>query len=536
MVKRAMSYNNFFKKFIVLFSIALLVSLFNTRTGMAQGPVKEPPLPEFAPGEIIVKFRPDASPLVRQNSLRATGLSLLEASPQGDVLRLQVKPGQEATAMADLLARGQVEYASPNYYVYATGDPNDPYYSAQWGLKQAQDHDIDAPEAWNIHTGTSNVIIAVIDTGVDLDHPDLVAKITSGGQAGYNYISPGALPDDDNGHGTHVAGIAAASGNNGVGIAGVSWGARVMPLKVLSASGSGTIYNLALAIRYAADHGAKVINMSLGGGCGTGWPDVESAVNYAVSKGVVLVAASGNNYAGVVSCPGAINGVMAVGATDSSDVRASYSNYGTALDVMAPGSSIYSTWPGGGYAYDSGTSMATPHVAGLAALLWSFAPGLNNYQIQSLIQNNADDLGIIGWDQEYGYGRINAYRTLLAASLQVTPAPLFLFVDANTASTSRNLLISTTSAETIAWNATIPPEAAGWLSITSAASGSITASTANQLTLTAARPGSYGTYTTHVSVTGTTALGIPFGPIVTRVTLYYVPQIYTYHFPLIFKN
>lgn len=531
-----MSYKNFFQKFIFLFSIVLLVSLFNTMTGMAQGPVKEPPPPQFVPGEIIVKFRHEAGPLVRQNSLRAMGLNTLETSPQGEVLRLQVEPGQEAEVMADLLARGQVEYASPNYYVYAMGDPNDPYYGLQWGLKEAQDHDIDAPEAWNIHTGTNSAIVAVIDTGVDLDHPDLVAKITSGGQTGYNYILPGTLPDDDNGHGTHVAGIAAASGNDNQGVAGVSWGARIMPLKVLNASGTGSIYNLALAIRYAADHGSKVINMSLGGSCGTGWPDVESAVNYAVSKGVVLVAASGNNSASVVSCPGAINGVMAVGATDSDDVRAYYSNYGTALDVMAPGSSIYSTWPGGSYNYLSGTSMATPHVAGLVALLWSFAPSLNNYQVQSLIQNNADDLGTAGWDQEYGYGRINAYRTLLSASLQVAPAPLVLFVDDHTTVASQNLLVSTPSVDTITWNATVPPTAASWLSITSAASGSITAAAADQVALTATRPSSYGTYTTTVSVTGTTSGGTPIGPILTQITLYYVPQIHTYYMPLMFKN
>lgn len=525
-------------KIAIIAALIFMTTHLTATSGVAQEPpVETPPpvTPEFAPGEIVVKFRPNVGPLARQNSLLATGSRMLEASPQGDVLRLQVKPGQEANVIADLLAQGEVEYASPNYYVYATGDPNDPYYSWQWGLQQVLDYDIDASEAWDIHTGANSVIIAVIDTGVDLDHPDLAAKITSGAQAGYNYISPGALPDDDNGHGTHVAGIAAAAGNNNVGIAGVSWGAKIMPLKILSANGSGSIYNLALAIRYAADHGAKVVNMSLGGSCGTGWPDVESAVNYAVSKGVVLIAASGNNYAGVVSCPGAINGVMAVGATDSSDSRAAYSNYGTALDVMAPGSSIYSTWPGGDYNYLSGTSMATPHVAGLAALVRSYAPGLSNDQIQNLIQNNTDDLGATGWDQFYGYGRINAYRTLSAAALQVTPKPLILFVDDDTSSASTNLSISTFSADTITWNVTIPAEAT-WLSMSPPSSGSITAVATGQITLTANRPASYGPYTTYVTVTGSTSAGATLSPLQAEVRLYYASQTNTTYFPMVFKN
>ncbi|HXV97403.1 MAG TPA: S8 family serine peptidase, partial [Anaerolineae bacterium] len=267
---------------ILTLGIALIVAFLAATPGLAQSPPSEPPPPAFVPGEIIVKFQPNVGRLGAQNSLRAEGLRLLALSPNEELLRVQVAPGREAEVIAKLQARGDVAYATYNYQIQALGDPNDTYYSSQWALKQAQDHDIDAPEAWDIHTGNSSVIIAMIDTGVDLDHPDLAAKITSGSEAGYNYIFPGLPPNDDNGHGTHVAGIAAALSNNDQGIAGVSWGARIMPIKVLSASGAGSIADLSAAIRYAADHGARVINMSLGGGCGFGWPNVEEAVNYAL--------------------------------------------------------------------------------------------------------------------------------------------------------------------------------------------------------------------------------------------------------------
>jgi subtilisin family serine protease len=391
------------------------------------------------------------------------------------------------------------------------------------------------------------VIVAIIDTGVDLDHPDLVAKITSGSEVGYNYVSPGSPPNDDSSlnHGTHVAGIAAASSNNGKGIAGVSWGARIMPLKVLDSSGNGSTYNLSLAIRYAADHGARVINMSLGGGCGLGWPDVEDAVNYALGKGAVLVAASGNNYSTPVLCPAAINGVIAVGATDSSDNRPSFSTYGSALAVAAPGSSIYSTIidsnPAGlgTYGYLSGTSMATPHVAGLAALLWSFAPSLSNSQVRNTIQTTTDDLGTAGWDQYYGYGRINARRALEAVALQTSPAQPFLFVADNLSSASSNVQVTTLSPETITWSASISPTVS-WLSLTPPASGQVLATSSDQfiiLNATIPSPGNYGLYTANLVMTGTlSSTGAQIGPIVIQVDLQYIPEAHIYYLPLISKN
>lgn len=525
-----------------------IIIFLNVAAGLAQGPVVQgpppPATPAFAPGEIVVKFQPNVGRLGAQSSLRAEGLRLLETAPGDGLLRVQVTPGREAQAIADLLARGDVEYATFNYHIEALGDPNDLYYNSQWALNNTgqtggtPDADINAPEAWNLHTGSSSVVIAVIDTGVDLDHPDLAAKITSGSQAGYNYITPGSPPDDDNNHGSHVAGIAAASTNNGIGIAGVSWGAEIMPLKILDSAGSGGTYNLSLAIKYAADHGAKVINMSLGGGCGSGWPDVEEAVNYAVSKGVVLVAASGNVGSSTVYCPAAINGVIAVGATDSGDVRAYYSNYGLALDVVAPGSSIYSTIPGG-YGYKSGTSMASPHVAGLAALLRSFAPSLTPDQVQSIIQNTTDDLGVAGWDQYYGYGRINAWHALETIILQPSPAQPVLLLGDNQPSTSGVVRIITTNSEDINWTAAISPTV-DWLQLSPPAMGTVSAASTDQYvvlnaTLTTSLP-TYGVYTATLVLTGTTASGVAVGPITTEVRVQYVEKVYGYYMPFIFED
>jgi subtilisin family serine protease len=471
-----------------------------------------------------------------QNSLRAEGLHPLEVSAD-DVLRVQVTPGREANVIAKLLARGDVAYATYNYRIQALGDPNDPDYPFQWGLNQVSDHDIDAPEAWNIYTGGSNVIIAVIDTGVDLDHPDLAAKITSGGQAGYNYINPGSPPDDDHGHGTHVAGIAAASTNNNEGMAGVSWGARIMPLKILNASGGGNTFNLSQAIKYAADHGARVVNMSLGDDCGSGWPEVEEAVNYALGKGVVLVAASGNGASTPVLCPAAINGVMAVGATDYDDQRASFSNYGAALDVVAPGSSIYSTYLNAGYGYLSGTSMSTPHVSGLAALILSLAPSLSNSQARNIIETTTEDLGATGWDQFYGYGRINAWRAVKMLALQTYPSQPLIFIDDTSSPVFGSVQVTTGNPENIDWNAAISPPVS-WLDVTPPASGSISAaSTGQAITLKATRPPTYGLYTANLVLTGTViSTGAQIGPLVTQVRVQYVPKIYTYRLPLIFKN
>lgn len=286
--------------------------------------------------------------------------------------------------------------------------PNDTYYSSQWALSK-----INAAIAWDLSTGSSSIIIANIDTGVDGTHPDLSGKV----MAGYNYVAGAAIPantdSDDHGHGTSTAGVSAAISNNSAGIAGVDWNAKIMPVKALDSSGTGYSSDIAYAIRYAADNGAKIINLSLGSHYASSI--IESAINYAYNLGCVIVAASGND--GIaVSYPAAFNHVVAVGATDSSDNWVSWSDYGPELDLVAPGVSVYATADGGSYRSVSGTSISAPMVSGLASLIFAYNSNLSADEVISTMENNADKVSGMGSSNHtnyYGYGRINAGNSLL---------------------------------------------------------------------------------------------------------------------------
>jgi type VII secretion-associated serine protease mycosin len=299
--------------------------------------------------------------------------------------------------------------------------PNDTHYSAyQWNLPQ-----IEAPYAWTLSTGSGDVIVAVLDTGVDLDHPDLQGKTVSG----FDFVNNDSDASDDEGHGTHVAGIVAARTNNSQGVAGVSWESKIMPVKVLDWSGGGTHSEIAEGIRWAADHGAHVINLSLGGESGS--TTLQNAINYAYNQGVLVVASAGNSYqeGNPVIYPAAYPHVVAVAATGDQDEHASYSETGSYVDVAAPGGNPTSGWDsnpnhwimstylgGSGYAQVVGTSQAAPHVAGLAALVWSVSSSLSNDQVEQIIEETAVDLGDSGRDDVFGYGRIDAYSALVRAS------------------------------------------------------------------------------------------------------------------------
>ena len=286
----------------------------------------------------------------------------------------------------------------------------DPYRSQQWDMAK-----IRVGDAWQKSTG-AGVTVAVIDTGVDASHPDLAGQILPG----YDEITKTAgTSTDPNGHGSHVAGTIAAVTGNGVGVSSVAPNAKILPIRVLGADGSGYMSDAANGIIYAADHGANVINMSLGSSSQVA--AVTNAIAYARSKGVVVVAAAGNerSQGSPTSYPGADPGVIAVAATDSTDTVASYSNKGSYVDVAAPGSNILST-TGGGYQAWNGTSMASPHVAAIAALLKSYNSALNPDQIEKAIETSAVDLGPAGKDTDYGYGRVDAAAALAAAGSPTT--------------------------------------------------------------------------------------------------------------------
>ena len=316
-------------------------------------------------------------------------------------------------SVSEAIARAEdcpnILLVEPNYHLYATDTfPNDPNLNNQYGLTA-----IRAPQGWDTTTGSAAVIIAVVDTGVALSHPDLAGKIV----AGYDFVNNDEIAQDDNGHGTHVAGIAAASSNNGTGIAGASWGARIMPIKVLNANAGGSFSNVAAGIIWATDHGAHIINLSLGGTSHS--TTFQNAIDYAYSNGVTLVAASGNAGSSFVLYPARYPNVIAVGATDSSNNLAFFSNYGAEIDVVAPGVNIYSTWLGNLYQNDSGTSMSTPYVAGLAAILRGIPESGSPANLAWAIKSTALDLGVPGRDNFYGDGIIQMDAAI--AFLWVTP-------------------------------------------------------------------------------------------------------------------
>jgi thermitase len=302
------------------------------------------------------------------------------------------------------------EYTEP-HYLYMTNEtdsiiPNDALYSEyQWNLPS-----IEAEKGWKVSKGSDQVVIAVLDTGVQSNHPDLKGKLTTG----TNIVNEGTDPDDDVGHGTHVSGIIGASVNNGEGVAGVSWYNKIMPVKVLDSSGAGSTYSVAQGIIWAVDHGAKVINMSLGNYAQADF--LHDAIKYAYEHDVVMIAASGNDNTDRPGYPAAYPEVFAVAATNSSKEKASFSNYGDYIDVAAPGDSIASTYPGSQYAALSGTSMASPHVAALAGLIRSVNPELSNVEVMEIMRKSAIDLGDKGKDNYFGYGEIDVDKALHAAS------------------------------------------------------------------------------------------------------------------------
>ncbi|WCK53382.1 S8 family peptidase [Aneurinibacillus sp. Ricciae_BoGa-3] len=310
--------------------------------------------------------------------------------------------------------RTDVAYAEPNYLLLHRTVPNDEYYSRyQWDMPM-----VDMEHAWDITQGKANVVVATVDTGIDYQHPEFAGKIAGG----YNVLDESSPPQDDNGHGTHVAGIIGALANNNQGIAGISWNSKIMPVKGIGADGSGSSLDIAKGIVWAADHGASVINMSIGNYHPSS--ALHEAIRYAYGKDVVLVAASGNDNTSQPSYPAAYPEVLSVGAADSAGKRATFSNYGAYLDIVAPGVEIPSTYVGSQYAALSGTSMACPHVAGAAALIRSVNPTLTNSEVMNILRTSADDYGSPGWDHYFGYGLMNVSRALqMAEPRQKSAAP-----------------------------------------------------------------------------------------------------------------
>jgi len=408
---------------------------------------------DYAPGQIVVKFKGDVEPF----------------------RVIKVPEGKVAEKIKEYQAKTNVIYAEPDYLIYHLGS-NDEYYGNQWALnntgqeiynkqvldcmeegniwdyccvqdgaicfKGSSDADVDWEEAWNgfststwaTQVATTTAVVAIVDSGIDLScsesgttypgHPDLRDKVI----AGHDYVDGNDIPHDVYGHGTHVAGIAAAETDNGIGITGLTFPAniKILAIRVLDENGMGYTSNVAKGIMEAADYGitqhVKVaINLSLGGRDST---TLKNAVNYAWDKGAFLAAAAGNDGGGRKYYPASYPVVISVAATDYNDNTASFSNFNNEIDVSAPGVNVFSTFPtypftiqskyGRSQNYDvgSGTSMSVPHIVGLAGLLFAQDPGRSNADVKTIIEQTADDKGVLGWDPHYGWGRINVYAAL----------------------------------------------------------------------------------------------------------------------------
>jgi thermitase len=368
--------------------------------------------PDLARVQVLLK--PKAS--MTEVALHAL-LSSHGAAQNGMVQAIKVRviqvPAKAAEKLIDALQNHpEVEYAEPDFTAEAIGTANDPLFTqgSQWHLSKIQ-----APSAWDISTGSTSVVVAVVDSGVRASHPDLAGKVL----AGYDFIANDSDPTDENGHGTAVAGVVAPASNNSIGVTGVAWLNPILPVRVLDAAGSGSYSAICNGITYAADRGARVINLSLGGTSSS--RALQDAVNYAWNKKCVLIAAAGNNGNNIAVYPGACSNVVAVSATDSADVRPTWSNYGSYVDVAAPGVNVTTLYGADQYAGWNGTSFSSPVTAGVVALMASANPLLNNAQLVDLLLKNSDDIGAAGYDVYYGNGRVNAFRAVVAARNYVTP-------------------------------------------------------------------------------------------------------------------
>ncbi|MBM3240916.1 T9SS type A sorting domain-containing protein [Candidatus Poribacteria bacterium] len=399
----------------------------------------------YVPGELLVGLKEGLTQDAIQALNARVGAEMIYQFKLINAYQLRLpKKLTVPAAIAFYSRQPEVEYAEPNYLLYANVIPNDPKIKELWGLHNVgqtggtSDADIDAPEAWEIATGSEKIIVASIDSGVDYKHEDLKdnmwvnAAEASGTPGvdddgngfvddihGYDFANNDGDPMDDNGHGTHTSGTIGAVGNNGIGVVGVNWDVRIMALKFLSASGSGSTADAIKCVQYATLMGANLSNNSWGGG-GKSIP-----LALAIWKGPLFVAAAGNNGQNTDISPHypssyQLKNIISVAATDHNDRKASFSNYGVkSVDLGAPGVNIVSTLPRNSYGPADGTSMASPHVAGVAALIMSVNPGLSDLEVKDCILNSVDAVPDLNGKVLTG-GRLNAVK---AVKLAIPAAP-----------------------------------------------------------------------------------------------------------------
>lgn len=428
----------------------------------------------YVPGEVLVKYVSAGGLATSEEPDLGRGTTTVRRFSRFGVRQVRLPSGMTVREARQVFSQDpRVAYVEPNYYRHVDAMPNDTFFGRLWGLHNtgqavrgtagSNDADVDGPEAWDIQTGDGAIVVAVLDTGLDWDHEDLAANIWANADEvengadsdgngftddvrGWDFVNDDNDPDDDNSgsfHGTHVAGTIGAVGDNGTGVVGVNWSVSLMPLKTLDFEGNGTVAEEILAIDYAVSNGAHVINASFSG---EEYSQIEyDAISDAGDAGILFVAAAGNrgdgsfssgwnnDGAGQAVYPAShdLDNIIAVAATDPDDLLADFSNYGpTSVDVAAPGVDIYSTEPGDAYQYKSGTSMATPHVSGLAALL--VADGVGFAQLKDRVLNGVDVISSLSGDVLMA-GRINAHSSLNPPAEPTAPAGLSVTVDSESA-------------------------------------------------------------------------------------------------------
>ena len=419
-------------------SLLALVALATVANAGRPAPMDAPEAAGLKRANWLARAGADVAGHDVRSALRESGVSSYRYYPDLDVWALTLLDSTQQSVRSSLLLSGLFEWLVPNRTVVAAQVPDDPYFASnQWNMTQVK-----APAAWDVTTGSDQVVVAILDTGIDLDHPDLASKVWVNKDEiayngldddangfiddrwGWNFYSETPNSDDDNGHGSHVAGIAGAATNNGMGVAGMAWETPLMAVKFLDRTGTGDFLGMLQAMKYAVDNGARILNLSV-----TVDDDMtpeeaallDERMAYVTAHGGLVVGASGNQGHNTVSYPAAHPDVLAVGATTRMDVRWYASNYGDGLDLVAPGYGVYSTsrWSSGsGYRYASGTSMAAPHVSGAAALIWSVAPGRPVTDVAQILRATCDDINgaqYPGPDIWVGWGRLNVRRAVRAA-------------------------------------------------------------------------------------------------------------------------
>ena len=450
------------------------------------------------PDHLLVKFKSSATSAQRGDIMARHDLKVKTEIQQIGVSVMKIGAGQNPVAIAKRLreeAGADIEFVELDMILSPSLIPNDPWF-ANWQKDKTQ---INAPAAWDVATGSSAQIIAIADTGVDCAHEDLSANCT----AGWNFYDDNADTSDVFGHGTMVAGVAGAVGNNGVGVAGNAWQPKIMPLRVSAPNGTAAISAIAAAVAYAADHGVKVVNNSYQTG---GSETITNAANYLRSKGGLLVVSEGNYGAntGYAANPG----VISVSAVDASDTLYSWSSFGADVDLAAPGCTGATSVNHGGYSSFCGTSNAAPEVSGAVMLIWSVNPNFTPDQVQSILFSSAKDLGTAGWDASYGAGRIDAAAAVALAQQTsgggTTPV-------ASLRITSQQVIGTTATSATIAWTTDAPSTGIVRYGTSAAAmtlsAADTTLSMSHRLTITGLQKTTKYTFSVHAERDGATADG-----------------------------